>query len=383
MSFLKTIWNPKKVCVIFLNYTATGIHISASKVSKKIKNRSITEFDTIEAVIKKFGKENPYHIHLQGAGILTRMVENIPNYKEQLIVNGDKDDFYFTSLEIGSKIITSFFRKALINEIIKQLSDSKAFLINITAGIVPCLLEIEKDGKVSFDYEVEVKNGEIETFNKVETAKSFGFKSYEETICDSTLLSTANSFLNYSGGFEAEEKSSYFQNYKDYSQFRFFGLSTVFSILFLLVGNFFYLKSLNQDVADLEIELSLNNENLSVIDRLKQEKTRKEQLIQTSGINAKSFISFYIDEIGRTVPKNINLLELYVFPLKERLKEKRKVEISQENIEIKGVTQSSSVLDDWMEKMNRFEWVERVELINYTKSETNQAEFKLIVSISK
>ena len=74
---------------------------------------------------------------------------------------------------------------------------------------------------------------------------------------------------------------------------------------------------------------------------------------------------------------------MHIFPLKERLKQKRKIEIDQESIEIKGFTNSSTILDDWMEKMNRFDWVERVELLNYSKLGEIQAEFKLYIRINK
>lgn len=127
----------------------------------------------------------------------------------------------------------------------------------------------------------------------------------------------------------------------------------------------------------------LNNENLALLERLRQEKTRKEQLILSSGINASEFISFYIDRIGESVPGSISLKEVQVFPLKEKLKEKKKVEIQQEVIEIIGYTPGSEVLDNWMEKVNRFEWVKSVELINYLKSENVNAEFKLLITLEQ
>ena len=48
-----------------------------------------------------------------------------------------------------------------------------------------------------------------------------------------------------------------------------------------------------------------------------------------------------------------------------------------------GYTPNSQVLDDWMEKMNRYEWVESVELLNYLESTNSKAEFKLLISFSK
>ena len=72
-----------------------------------------------------------------------------------------------------------------------------------------------------------------------------------------------------------------------------------------------------------------------------------------------------------------------VFPLTENLKEKRKVEIDQSKIQISGWTSSNVVLDDWIETINREEWVKSVELINYQKINDKDALFNLIISMAK
>lgn len=384
---LQNSWNPRRAVVIILNYSTAGISYTAAKVNGKSQG-TFTPFDDLKDLVKKHGKEQPYLVHVSGTGILTRAVENIPNYKEQLIVNGDKDDFYFTTFEAGSRLVTSFFRKSLIADEIEELKSLKVFVLNVTCGIVPCLLHIAESGKIAFDHEISLENGRLESFKRTETAQAqcligTRFMEFEEALAESLAMNLEEPSSLLSGGFSAEEKQASLQNWTDYSKFRFFGVAMVSAILLLLLGNYFYLNTLNQQVADLEVELALNNENLSLMDRLEQEKIRKEQLILTSGINGRSFTSYFIDAIGKTVPSSIKLTEMHIFPLKERLKQKRKVEIDQENIEVLGLTYSSSVLDDWMEKMNRFEWVGRVELLNYMKLNERQAEFKLLIRIDK
>ena len=49
--------------------------------------------------------------------------------------------------------------------------------------------------------------------------------------------------------------------------------------------------------------------------------------------------------------------------LKENLKEKRKVEIVDDAIEIYGMTPGSQILDDWMERMERFAKILLAEVI--------------------
>ncbi len=374
--------------MIHLHYNASGLSLSAAKIGSKGCGE-FRAFEHLGDLVKKCGKELPYLLHVTGSGVLTRAVENIPNYREQLIVNGDKEDFYFTSLEAGSRLVTSFFRKALVAAPMEEMKNSKVFVLNITSGMVPALLHIARGGELAFDHQVSIRNGQLESFKRSETSAvqqtlaGKAFPSYEQAIGESLARQLKENNPALSGGFREEEKQQALQSWTEYSKFRFFGIALVSVILVLLLGNYFYLNRLNQQVADLEVELALNNENLSLMDRLEQEKIRKEQLILTSGINGRSFTSYFIDAVGKTVPASIKLTEMHVFPLKERLKQKRKVEIDQENIEVTGLTQSSSVLDDWMEKMNRFEWVARVELLNYMKLNDRQAEFKLVIRIAK
>ena len=103
----------------------------------------------------------------------------------------------------------------------------------------------------------------------------------------------------------------------------------------------------------------------------------------SSGVSSNHFISYYLDEIGKGVPKEIRLSEMLVFPLKEKLKDKRKVEVDQKKIEISGWTSDNVVLDDWIEDMDKAAWVGSVELLNYQKMANNDAGFKLIILLAE
>src|SRR5690606_10658990 len=149
---------------------------------------------------------------------------------------------------------------------------------------------------------------------------------------------------------ETYEDSARITEFKEYRKFKMLGIAGVSLILVLLVGNYFYLNSLNQEVADKEAELALNNSNLTILSQLEQEEIRKQQLLLTSGVAANHFVSFYLDKIGESVPKEIRLSEMIVFPLKEKLKDKRKVDVDQKKIEISGWTSDNVVLDDWIEQ---------------------------------
>lgn len=386
--WLENSWMPKKVIFVVLRFSNQEQKISAAKISAKQNEATQQEFETLTELVKKMGKETAYVLHVEGAGVLNRQVENIPNYKEQLIVNGDKEDFYFTTKAIGNKLLTSFFRKTLIASTLQELEQLKVFVVNVTSGIPPIAALGEHTLTMRNEYKLEIANQQIKTFERTEEKHGQlnidgQFIDYQQALAKGVIHILLQSETSISGGFETEEQATKLGAYKEYSKFRFLGLSLVFGILLLLIGNYFYTNSLNQQVADLEMELALNNENLTIIDRMEQEKIRKGQLLQSSGINSASFVSYYLNEIGKSVPNSISLFSLNEFPLKQRLKQKQKVEIEQEIIEIMGETPSSPVLDDWMEYLNRYEWINRVELLNYSKTASGKSMFHLQIKIKK
>jgi Tfp pilus assembly protein PilN len=387
---LKHIWKPGKLVIIQLELQPDGVQVYAGKFSrntgKNTKQLPSASFGSVAEVLEKFGKSRAYVIHVQGIGVLTRKVEALAGFRDQLIVSGEKDDFHFTSYNDGRNVAVSFFRKTLLENYLAPLLEAKVFLLGISCGPIPLFLLLGENGETSFDFHVKMRDGQIADLSRNEQAQSRGicngiFLEKNEAFDQAVLCSYTTPAAAYTGAYTAEQTTAALQEYAQFSQFRFFGLALVSLILILLLGNRMYIGRLNQEIAQLETDLSLSNENLALLDRMNLEKKRKEQLISSSGANATEFIAFYLDKTGESVPKAINLVEMYVFPLAEKLKQKHKVEINQEKIEILGNTASSEVLDDWIEKLNRFDWVKSVELMNYQKIENAQAEFKIIITL--
>jgi Tfp pilus assembly protein PilN len=177
----------------------------------------------------------------------------------------------------------------------------------------------------------------------------------------------------------AESKAKF----KEQNTFERLGIGILAFFLLSLSANYFYVNHLNQIAAEKELELSSYGQQLSLIDRLNQEKNRKIQLFESSGLQSNEFISFYLDELGKSVPSTITLTVLETFPLKEGLKPRKKVEIDRETIAISGLCNTSKTLDDWMEKMERFSWIKSVELINYLRQEDGTSFFQLKIKLNK
>ncbi len=380
MSRWKNIWKPRSLVVIFADFQQDFVEFRAGKFSVSDATPIETQlFDSVEEIIKNFGSSKAYHLHLSGSGILSRKIAESPSFHQDLIINGDPSDFLFTEYTDGNTVAVSFCRSSLYAFIMTSLEEAKAHVYGISCGWTP-ILGILEDESVTLGMRMGMKQGLIAAFDREDKPRSKAMwrgDSYHfhqlMGVAIAHAIPATESPLVTTGW---EDRGAKQENFEQFSRFNAFGIGAVGTIFLALIINYFYINHLNQNIAQLESDLSTHNENLSLLEGLKEEQKRKEQLIASAGVNSRHFLAFYLDKIGKSVPKDITLSEMFLFPVEGKLKDKQKVEVNQEKIRVAGSTKGNEILDDWMEAIDRLKWVHSVELINYLTSE-DQAEFEL------
>jgi len=386
MSRFSNIWHPRSLIVIFLDFKQGNCEISAGKVNfGSNENRAFEIFDDLNAVVKHFGKYKPYHIHVLGTGVLSRKIESNSAYQQDLIMSGNPNEFLFTTFDDGNNMAVSFCRKALITDYLNEFESEKLHLYGLSCGY-SAICGILEDETISTEFTIEMKQGKIASFQRAETSREKSnwrndFWTTKTLIAESIRTNKSAEIKWIVDGEDEGEIAR--ENVHQYNQFKTIGIGIVGAILLALIVNYFYQNHLNDEIAQLEMDLSVHQENISMLDRLTQEKQRKEQLINSAGVNASSFLSYYMDEIGASVPQAITLSDMTVFPIIGKLKEKQRVEVDQKRIWIAGITKNNEILDDWIEKMDRFSWIKSIELLNYLKSTEEWAEFELQITLNE
>lgn len=367
--------------ILFIEIQQEGLRLFASKFNTKAKNETFNsiEFNSIESVIQAYGNKIPYFLLVNGNGVLTRLVENAPQYKEQLLVAGNIDDFYFSSFETNSTIGVSFIRKHLINSINDALVKNKVFIFGIHIGPIVYIANLNFQsyyGDFIIEFEAEGLT-KLEKNNNANSTQSI----HKELATNDLFNSLFVPCEEYIQALSNEECLLTFKQYKEKKIFNYLGVGMLAFFLMSLTVNYFYINHLNQIAADKEFQLNTYSQQMSQINHLKQEKDRKIQLYESSGLHSKEFISFYLNEIGKSVPPTINLTVLETFPIIDGLKSRKKIEIDRETISIIGVCNSSNILDDWIEKMERFHWVKSIELLSYLRLEEGNSLFQLKIKL--
>ncbi|WP_430405608.1 hypothetical protein [Fluviicola sp.] len=314
---------------------------------------------------------------------MARSVENAPNYKERLLVSGREDEFYFNSYERSGSVLVSFARKNVIDEFLNPIAAVKGFVWALYIGPSILPFKLENLQSIQSDYVLSFPTSDQVTISKNEQdlSEKQVQASYLEAIINYTYQKNSNSDL-FNQGIDEETLKQTKTEYKDYKQFRILGLGILSFFLVTLTINYFVVNHLNQVAADYEQEIAGYQENFAIIDRTKQEKQRKLVLFQNSGMQSGNLLSYYADEVGVTVPKEIQFTEMELFPLAQQLKPKHKVETDNSKIIIHGITINSKVLDDWMEDLERKEWVQSVEVINYSRLDDFNSIFHIIIHIN-
>lgn len=373
---------PKKYNLILIHNQTGNVLLHYAFINGYAMAHDMVSFDSMEEILKKADKSAPFIVHVRGAGILARSVENAPNYKERLLVSGREDEFYFNSYERSGSILVSFARKNVIDEYLQPIHQVKGFLWALYIGPSILPFKLENRNTIQADYVLSFPSSEQVTISKNEQdlPEKQVQSSYLEAIINYTYQKNTSPDLFYQA-IDEETFNQTKSNYKDYRQFRIIGISILAFFLITLTVNYFVVNHLNQVAVDYEAEIAGYQENFAIIDRIKQEKQRKLILFQNSGMQSGNLLSFYADEIGVTVPKDIQFTEMELFPLAQQLKPKHKVETDNSKIIIQGITMNSKILDDWMEDLEKKEWVQSVEVINYSRLDDRNSIFHIIIHI--
>lgn len=390
MLFKKTIRNPRSCVLVSLLPQQDGLSVRYAVIRQKDIGAAVqwTEVATAGELVKKAGKHLPYVLHFNGFGVLARIAENVPGYRETLLVTGSEDDFYFSSYELNGTVGVSFLRRSLVDPFIDELRAAKVFLWAAHTGPVPLIALLPPNGSLDLDYSIALSNGDLKTLARNDgdmkkVATDGGFLDRDDAYAAAIAQLTFHPTEAYRQGWGEEQLTAVRSDYKEYVRFVRLGIGVLAFFLVSLTANYFYVNHLNDTAAQLESDISGYGESLSLMGRLEQEKQRKLVLADNSGVQSSRYVSYYLDDIGGSVPAAVQLTSLETFPLAEPLKPKRKVALNMRQIVVTGFSGSSKVLDDWMEDIERRKWVSGVELISYVRINDRKATFHLLVKLAE
>lgn len=349
------------------------------EVEKKDNSLSILSsqtFSGFENLITGIPKNLPTLLSFTGNGIISKKVENTANYRTKLLFNANADEFYWYELPQSGEVYASVIRKSIIDSELEEFLKHQIFIVDLSIGplIVSALKPLlpaasslyTKNFKLDFTKE---KLTGLEKNQNID--KSAFYEIDQERISLNDAIPFAN-LLNYifpNPSIESENEflESNRQEFKFRRAFNTIGIIALPTFLLALLVSYLLLGYYQQEYIELQVELEEESIAYNKLVLLENDRDNKEAMLKESGLNDSNFLSFYISEITKEVPVEINLDELEVFSPISKIKPGQRIGFSNDTIEILGETSSNDAFADWIKVIKIYPWIENLEIVDFRK----------------
>jgi len=387
---LNTILTGNKFLCIEIVLQEGGKKYNAIEVVRKKENLTIsTSFfaENLDVLINQIPKNLPTLLSFSGQGIVTKKVENIPNFQSKILFNANPDDFYWYQLEQGSFIYCSVARKTIIEEEINEFEARKISIVDISIG--PYVLStikplIENQSSIfTQDFELQFKDDILFDISKKDTSTSQDYYDVGDIKIASNDIIPFSNLLNYlfpnkniiADKLFLDQKRQEFFYKKSFNAIGVVAL--VFFFLALLIS-YLLLNHYQEDYLKLQVELETQNIAYNKLVTLENDMKNKEAILHESGLNDSNFLSFYISEITKEIPTEVNLTELNVFPTQNKIKQDQRINFINDLIELEGLATSNSAFANWIKILKKISWIKNVEIVDFkNEGRTNTFKIKL------
>lgn len=354
--------------------------ISFGKANKRL--------NSVEELVKETSYRHPVLLHFSGRGILNRKIRREENYRHAILLNAHLDDFYFSDYLDEKMAWCSVIRKNLVDPILAEFSKCKLSVIGISSGpftSIPLAPFLDKATFFVDDVQVLTEKENLVGFERVDNpagSVTIGADRIDNDQLGAVALGAL--FFNPSEKIILSNEAPVFRtNLEDAKQKNiFFRFGKIMMIFFLVIlsANYFYLGHLNKKIETNYVILSEFEDQLAMLTTLQEEQERKENLLRSSGLLNKEFLSYYLMELSHSVPQDISFEVLQLRPLVNDIKQKQKIEFNNQLILLQGQSKTSDILSDWIEKLKQKEWISKVDIIDYTYLK-NVGNFKLEIIV--
>lgn len=354
------------------------------------------DLKSIEALATAIPKNIPVILNVHGKGILHKFIHdpiaNGNQLLQQIFPNARLSQFYIQTMPTTAGVLASVIRRDSLDTLLNRLQAADIWITGLSLGpftvryLLPFLKQpssvILPTHQLHFDasgllYKMDANSG--------------GIKSYQlgdEHWPNKSLCAYASAFcgiMQISPGLEVNTISFQLEEFY-YKQLFEVGKKLVLGLLLgiLVINTFAYYFYKNKN-NDQQSQLVQTKAILIELDSLKTQVNRQQDLFQRSGINQQSQASYYADRIGASLPKGVQLTELYLFPMdgnERNYDENALRRYHQNEIRVKGVCSNSLTYNQWIKQLGVLTWVKEARHLNYKDLNKSRGEFELRILIA-
>jgi len=153
-------------------------------------------------------------------------------------------------------------------------------------------------------------------------------------------------------------------------------------IFILLIVNFALLLNLDKENRILSSSVTVGKHHLRQIDSLRKTLVIRQKVLDAKNNRGARYLAYFSDRITSCVPPEITLSTLNIYPQKSPNLKRNQYLFSDGLIAISGLSASTVSLEEYLENLSSFWWIESVGITGYSMEKDGIGLFKLEISVS-
>ena len=305
--------------------------------------------------------------------------------------NIDIKNFYFQSHSYQNKHFIALIRKTQVDNLVVQFEKKGIYISDIILGhsIISCLNKISDIETIfTSNAKVIISSGDL-SIKKVENLNRENYNLQGIDVDNTQILSFLSAVDNALNIFKSESNFDILldnnrKEFKNYLVFFYGFRAGIILLLLALMVNFYFFNNYYDYVNQNQGLKSANQSLKATQDSLKTKVEQLDKLTAQILQNQSSLSSYYINDVIRVLPENINLSEVAFQPLEKRIRPNKPIELMQNYLVIKGQAQQDENFILWNNALENLKWVDQLTITKFDALENkNQNKFELKLIFTK
>ena len=350
--------------------------------------------ETFDRLLVLIEKKMPLFVTFNTPKVLKKQITTkINDSSEVLVVNAfpnlELDNFYYQLLKSKDRSVVSISKKDHINGYLEQFDKAGLQPFQIALGIstLQALEGFSQGAHMGSNFKVQLSQTVFEAYENVSELEAASIRLNGITFQNSYLLGFTQilGFLQQKG--QPSNLTVLNQNlYQDFKNQKWFNFGIRFGLglfLVLLLTNFLVFNHYHENNLALEAGIATTQNQDGSLKALQQRITNKEDRL-ASILNSKSSqTSYYLDELGKSMPSSIYLNDIQYQPLATPVRDGKSIDLVLDNLLVSGVTNEKIQFTVWSDNLEMQKWVEHVEIMDYEYLSKSSANFTLKVILNQ
>ncbi|WP_212003301.1 hypothetical protein [Chitinophaga sp. HK235] len=359
-----------------------------------IKGTEYINISNRETLFQHLPKDIPVALNISGKGILHRPASND---KANIIPGMNENDFYFQPFSCKDQQEVALVRQQQLDEMISLFSDNGYKVVGAGIGLsysagLSAHIKTERGAAVNTTtFSLQLARQELTGYTSMQEAGPsiihpeilIGDQSVKSNLLPAFAVAAHALLDGFQDGLIIQETISGNKKELRYQRlFNFVGVGSLTVIFLILLINFLLFQHYYTLAQQTSNNHELYQKKLNNFDTLQQQIHKKEQFLETIGWTKQTIISEIADKIAMSVPEEVTLQTLTIFPLSDQTKGGDMPRFQKDTVLVGGTCNTPWLLNDWINDLQQTDIIASAKLLTYwykKEDETGQFQIELVL----